>query len=169
LHSLFRLPPDAPSLAAAWSGAAFLPQVESELRSIHLEAAEETRRQRPLCIASGDCCHFERFGHRLYVTGLETAWTLRHLGGPPSWPSLQAGAQRGDCPYLHGGQCSIHSARPLGCRLFFCDPLATAWQQDLSERLLARVRRLHDALSLPYRYGDWRTMLAHFADPAGES
>ena len=53
--------------------------------------------------------------------------------------------------------------RPLGCRIYFCDPRAAGWQEDLSERTLARLRALHDAHDVPYRYGEWRTMLAHFA------
>jgi hypothetical protein len=29
--------------------------------------------------------------------------------------------------------------------------------------MLARLRSVHDAHAVPYRYGEWRTMLAHFA------
>ena len=47
--------------------------------------------------------------------------------------------------------------------IYFCDPRAAGWQEDLSERTLARLRALHDAHDVPYRYGEWRTMLAHFA------
>jgi hypothetical protein len=156
------LPPEARSLAQAWAEAAFDPRVDAELRAIHAACAEEARIQRPLCIASGACCRFETYGHRLYVTGLETAWSLRQLGHTPSPDQLAAAAARGDCPFLAGSLCTAHAARPLGCRVYFCDPLAQLWQQDLSERLLARVRALHDACGAPYRYGDWRTMLAHF-------
>ncbi|NBX31945.1 MAG: DNA-binding response regulator, partial [Planctomycetes bacterium] len=33
----------------------------------------------------------------------------------------------------------------------------------VQQELLARLRALHDAHDVPYRYGEWRTMLAHFA------
>lgn len=135
------------------------------MRALQRAAADETRTQRPLCVASGECCRFERFGHRLYVTGLEAAWTLREIGGAPAPHALREAVERGDCPYLRGSACSIHAARPLGCRLYFCDLRATTWQQDLSERLLQRLKRLHEDVDVPYRYGDWRTMLAHFEDP----
>jgi hypothetical protein len=29
--------------------------------------------------------------------------------------------------------------------------------------MLSRLRALHEAHAVPYRYGEWRTMLAHFA------
>lgn len=164
MHPLLRLPLEAPDLAQTWAEAAFDPRVDAELRAVHAACASEVRAKRPLCIASGDCCRFEAYGHRLYVTGLETAWTLRELGATPSLQEVAGAAARGDCPFLAGSQCGAHAARPLGCRTYYCDPLAQVWQQDLSERLLARVRRLHDDCDIPYRYGDWRTMLAHFAD-----
>ena len=47
-------------------------------------------------------------------------------------------------------------------RAYFCDPRAAGWQEELSERMIARLRSLHDAHGIPYRYGEWRTMLAHF-------
>ena len=44
-----------------------------------------------------------------------------------------------------------------------CDPKAAGWQEELSERMLGRLRALHEAHGIPYRYGEWRAMLAHFA------
>lgn len=163
MHALLLLPPDAADLARTWAEAAFDPRVDAEIRAVHAACASAARTQRPVCIASGACCRFEAYGHRLYVTGLETAWTLRELGTTPSLESVTAAAMRGDCPFLQGSLCGAHTARPLGCRTYYCDPLAQVWQQDLSERLLARIRALHDSCGVPYRYGDWRTMLAHFA------
>lgn len=164
MHPLLRLPPEAPELAQAWADACFDPRVDAEIRAVHAACAAQVAQERPLCIASGQCCRFEAYGHRLHVTGLEAAWSLRQLGAAPAMADLRAAVQRGDCPFLHGSQCGAHAARPVGCRTFYCDPAAQIWQQDLSERLHGRIRALHDALDIPYRYGDWRTMLAYFAD-----
>ena len=57
----------------------------------------------------------------------------------------------------------VTSSKPRTPGIYFCDPRAAGWQEDLSERTLARLRALHDAHDVPYRYGEWRTMLAHFA------
>lgn len=157
------LPPDAAALAASWSEAAWSPAVDAVLRAIHEDMARETLERGPACNASGRCCRFEAWGHQLWVTGLEAAWCLRGAGFAPDRESVLAAARRGDCPFLESGRCSVHAARPVGCRAYFCDPRAAGWQEALSERMLARLRALHDRHGVPYRYGEWRTMLAHFA------
>ena len=157
------LPPDAAELASRWSAAAWAPAVDAALRAVHADMARATVVQRPSCDASGRCCRFEEWGHQLWVTGLEAAWCLRGAGFAPDRESVLAAARRGDCPFLESGRCSVHAARPVGCRAYFCDPRAAGWQEALSERMLASIRALHDEHALPYRYGEWRTMLAHFA------
>ena len=52
--------------------------------------------------------------------------------------------------------------RPLGCRVYFCDRSAQEWQQNLSERMLALVRTVHNEHDIEYRYGEWRSMLSRF-------
>ena len=157
------LPPDAAELAARWAEAAFHPAIDAGIRAIYADAAGETAVLAPTCNASGRCCRFGEWGHLLYVTGLEAAWCLRESGRAPTADEVRAAARRDDCPFLESGLCSVHLARPLGCRAYFCDPKAAGWQEELSERMLARLRALHDAHGVPYRYGEWRTMLAHFA------
>jgi Fe-S-cluster containining protein len=76
---------------------------------------------------------------------------------------LDAARQSGGCPFQVRNLCGVHSIKPLGCRLYFCDKSAQQWQNDLSERLLARIRALHDEQGIEYRYGEWREMLARFA------
>jgi hypothetical protein len=53
----------------------------------------------------------------------------------------------------------VHTIKPLGCRVYFCDPTAQGWQQELSERTLAMVRAIHERHGVPYRYGEWRGLL----------
>ena len=83
-----------------------------------------------------------------------------------SAPTLAASRARGDCPYLVGTLCSVHEIKPLACRTYYCDPTAQDWQQALTERLLAKLRELHDRHAIEYRYGEWRDMLATFTAPA---
>lgn len=125
--------------------------------------ADETRRQRPLCVASGCCCRFEAFGHRLYVTLLEARGVVdrlrRELGRDLDEATIDSAIVRGACPFLVDRTCSVHAIRPFACRTFFCDPEAELWQQELHERMHAQVRALHDEIGEPYRYGEWREML----------
>jgi Fe-S-cluster containining protein len=76
---------------------------------------------------------------------------------------LAAARARGGCPFQVGNLCGVHEIKPLGCRVYFCDRSAQQWQQDLSERLLADIRSLHDRHAIDYRYGEWREMLGMLA------
>jgi Fe-S-cluster containining protein len=164
-------------LATAWLAAAEEPGIVSALESIYTSIAREVERRGPACWASGRCCGFEKAGHRLYVTGLEAAYTVSRLPrrpAPGSLPqlgdraapltpgSLAGAGAGGTCPFLAGHLCGAHAMRPLGCRVYFCDRSAQEWQRDLSERMLAMVRTIHDGHRIEYRYGEWRSMLARF-------
>jgi len=66
---------------------------------------------------------------------------------------------RDACVYQVDGLCSVHPIRPFGCRVYFCAPTSTDWQNDLYERSLERVRAIHEQHGLPYRYMEWRAGL----------
>ena len=70
--------------------------------------------------------------------------------------------QAGTCPFLVDHLCSIHTIRPMGCRVFFCDESATDWQRDLYEQSQARIRAIHETHEIPYEYREWRSLLARF-------
>jgi Fe-S-cluster containining protein len=133
------------------------------LELIYLRTTREIEARAPRCDASGRCCNFEAWGHRLYVTGLEAAYLLTRLAerGVPelTFEAVAAARNAGGCPFQKALLCSVHPVRPLGCRTYYCDPTSTDWQHDLTERQLGAIRALHDAHSLPYRYGEWRGML----------
>ncbi len=72
----------------------------------------------PVCLVSGLCCRFEEYGHTLFVSAPEMAILLADAP-PPSRP-LDDGAT---CPWQDArGRCTAREARPLGCRVYFCDP-----------------------------------------------
>ena len=159
--------PAAADLASAWRLAIREPRVEAAIRAIHDRVAGEVASRRPLCLASGNCCRFEAFGHRLMVVGLEAAWTASQAEVPRlSLPQIEHARREGRCPFLdarEGRLCGIRDARPMPCRTFFCDRAATAWQQELHESCLAELKALHDRFGVPYRYLEWRDALAILA------
>ena len=63
------------------------------------------------------------------------------------------------CPFQSNNLCGVHEIRPFGCRMFFCDPLATEWQKGLYERFHADIKALHESLGVPYFYVEWRAAL----------
>lgn len=124
----------------------------------------------PACWASGRCCRFEQFGHRLYVTGLEAALTVvrLELGGGLAWAGangpldvaqVDAAATAGGCPFQSANLCGVHTIKPVACRVFFCDRTAQTWQSELLERAHGMIRELHDRHAIGYAYAEWRWLL----------
>jgi Fe-S-cluster containining protein len=87
-------------------------------------------------------------------------------GGPEAQSSLGMkyghliAANPGGCPFQTGKLCGVHPIRPFGCRMFFCDATATEWQNQAYERFHAELKTLHDQLSVPYYYVEWRSALS---------
>jgi len=128
------------------------------VRDLYARVQAQIDLRRPICELSGRCCRFEEYGHRLFVTTLEMAVFLQDLeasrraaGGP--WDGT-------GCPFQEGKVCTVHSFRPFGCRMFFCDPTAEDWQREHHERFLTEIKGLHDQLGVPYHYLEWRRALA---------
>lgn len=148
---------DGADMARAWLRAAGRPEVAAELEAIYGMIADQIEARGPACWASGRCCNFGTAGHRLYVTGLEAAYTLRRA--PVTGVEMEDAGRRDGCPYQRANLCGVHGVKPLGCRVYFCDRSAQRWQEELSERALALVRGLHDRAGVEYRYGEWRALL----------
>ncbi len=143
-----------------------------ELETVYRNFQSQLDQRRPRCDVSGRCCRFEDYGHRLFVTTIELAAFAM---------SQQAAINRGTdtvgacvvvagvvaagswdgtgCPYQLAGRCSVHFDRPFGCRVYFCDPTSTGWQEQQYESVHAQVKRLHEALEVPYFYVEWREAL----------
>ncbi|MCC6661081.1 MAG: hypothetical protein IT437_09375 [Phycisphaerales bacterium] len=149
--------------AHLWLEAAARPEVAAELEAVYAYIAAAVESRGPRCWVSGRCCNFGAHGHRLYVTGLEAAYTLLRAerDGAPALDTglLHAALGRGGCPYQVGGLCGAHGVRPSGCRVYFCDHTAQDWQRDLSERSLRLIRDLHDRHGVGYRYAEWSGLL----------
>jgi len=169
-------------LAQHWLARAGDADVARALRRVYAIVAGEVHLRAPVCNQSGRCCHFDAWDHRLYATGLETAFTLLNVPSPsghgaeatpPSASAspapdsltptaLAAARARGGCPFQFGTLCTVHTVRPLGCRLYYCDPAWQPWQESLAERTHAAIREIHDEHDIEYRYGEWRDMLGMF-------
>jgi hypothetical protein len=110
------------------------------------------------CSACGNCCDFDAFDHRLYVTGPELRYLAANLGGE----NIRA-MPAGRCPYNVDGKCSVYEHRFAGCRIFCCEG-DVDFQSELSESVLARLKSTSTEFHIPYRYLDLATALNTFAD-----
>lgn len=140
--------------------------VRESINAIYRDLADEIAVENPRCSASGACCRFEQYGHRMFVTTMEMAVFVEDFSqrAPPEpagrLPVIRLMPEPGACPFQCLGLCGVHPIRPFGCRVFFCDPDSTQWQHSAYERYHARLRDLHDLAGVPYLYVEWREALS---------
>ena len=134
--------------------AATHPALRAAVARVYENLQREIDARKPVCTASGRCCRFEEFGHRLYVTTIELAAFVGQLAERPTNPNSGGG-----CPFQVNGLCSVHTIRPFGCRVFFCDATSDDWQHQQYERFHAELKRLHDEFDVAYHYVEWRDAL----------
>jgi Fe-S-cluster containining protein len=119
-----------------------------ELREIYARLDAEVARLAPVCRISGRCCRFGEYGHTLFLSAPEFEHLLREAPAPAR--ALDDGQT---CPWQdQHGRCTAREARPLGCRVFFCDPAYQDAAPGLSEQYLAELRRLADRHRLSWSY-----------------
>src|SRR5947209_14563151 len=83
---------------------------------LYQEVDRDVARAGPVCVASGRCCRFKEYGHTLFLSNLE-AEVLRAAA-----PAYVQPVSRDFCPFQVEGLCTARGPRPLGCRIYFCDP-----------------------------------------------
>ncbi len=132
-------PPDDPDWAGAFEA----------LEALYATLDEELPRWEFTCSASGNCCDFDSYGHRLYVTALEAEYFFRNA------PPERANDDPRQCPaWGEDRLCQARDARMLGCRTYYCPPYPCGVPEDLHERYGERVKSLHERFRIPYAYKD---------------
>lgn len=116
------------------------------LVALYDDLAAEIAAAAPVCDLSGRCCRFKEYGHTLFISRPE-AELLLEQGLPPGSTVDEAG-----CPFQIGGLCTARERRPLGCRVYFCDPRYAGKGEALTERYLARLKQMHEATGTPWEY-----------------
>src|SRR5688572_29487653 len=92
--------------------------ITDAVAAILAEADADIAARKPVCRASGRCCKFEEYGHRLYVTAAEMAYFEKHETREGKHETTEDGraavslpqffasdAPRG-CPYQVDGLCT---------------------------------------------------------------
>jgi len=100
----------------------------------------------PVCVASGRCCRFKEYGHTLFVSNLEADVLL--AAAPPYDGPVTADY----CPFQQGNLCTAREPRPLGCRVYYCDPNYQETGNRISEVYLRRLKDLADAEGVAWHY-----------------
>jgi hypothetical protein len=111
----------------------------------------------PVCIASGRCCRFKEYGHTLFVSNFEAEVLLA------SAPPYELPVSADFCPFQKENLCTAREPRPLGCRIYYCDPGYQETANRITEDALAQLKRLADEHCVEWRYAP----LHHFLNNAG--
>ena len=125
-----------------------LAEIRDELRALYRELDAAVAMTGPACQLSGRCCRFKDYGHTLFLSAPEALLLVADAPQPPG--QLDNGQS---CPWQDvRGRCSARDARPLGCRVFFCDPSFETHAPELSETFLARLKQLARSHDWPWNY-----------------
>jgi hypothetical protein len=121
---------------------------DTELRALYADLDADVAGLGPVCQLSGRCCRFKEYGHTLFVSTAEVQLLLRRA--PVPGRRLDRGET---CPWQDArGHCTARECRPLGCRVYYCDPAYERFAYDLSERYIARLKALAVEHESPWNY-----------------
>ena len=121
---------------------------------LYREVDREVAAAGPVCVSSGRCCRFKEYDHTLFVSSLEADVLL--AAAPPYDP---AGVTADFCPFQDGNLCTAREPRPLGCRVYYCDPSYTEKCHEISEKYLRRLKELADEHGVGWNYAPLHTFL----------
>jgi hypothetical protein len=113
----------------------------------------------PVCVASGRCCRFKEYGHTLFLSNLEAEVLL--AAAPPYEQPVSADF----CPFQKGNLCTAREPRPLGCRVYYCDPAYQETGNRITEEALGRLKELARDAGVEWRYAPLHTFLNRPDDP----
>jgi hypothetical protein len=136
------------------------PDLEAQLRAVYDQVDREVARLGPVCELSGRCCRFAEYGHTLFVSTLEIRYLI--AGAPDPARPLDRGET---CPWQDRlGRCTARDARPLGCRVFYCDPTYQESAHEISEQFIKVLKKITQRWSLAWSYAPLHDHLSRERD-----
>jgi Fe-S-cluster containining protein len=135
-------------------------ELRRQVLELYAEVEREVAAAGPVCVASGRCCRFAEWGHTLFLSNLEAAVLLEDA------PAYQRPVSSEFCPFQKDKLCTAREPRPLGCRVYFCDPNYQATAQQITEKYVRRLKELAKSHGVPWRYAPLHHFLNHPEDAA---
>lgn len=135
-------------------------EIHRRVLELYSEVDASVQAAGPHCDASGRCCRFKEWGHVLYVSALE-AEVLLESAPPYSQP-----VSPDFCPFQKDNMCMAREPRPLGCRIYFCDPAYQETGNAIMEGALRRLKELTSEVGRDWRYAPLHIFLNEATHPA---
>ena len=138
-------------------------ELRRQVLELYKEVDQAVAAAGPLCVASGRCCRFKEYGHVLFVSNLEADVLL--AGAPP----YERPVSPDFCPFQKDKLCTAREPRPLGCRVFYCDPSYQETGSRITEAYLKQLKQLAEAHGVGWRYAPLHHFLNHPEEAAGNT
>ncbi len=120
--------------------------LRSAILKLYADVDREVAAAGPVCVASGRCCRFKEWGHTLFLSSLEAEVLLAQA------PGYDKPVAEDFCPFQKEKLCTAREPRPLGCRVYFCDPNYQAKSHEITEKYVRKLKDLAAAHEVPWRY-----------------
>lgn len=120
--------------------------VKRKVLELYADVDRQVAAAGPVCVASGKCCRFKEYGHVLYMSGLEAEVLL------DSAPAYESPVSTDFCPFQKNNLCTAREPRPLGCRIYYCDPAYQQTANQLTEDSLHRLKELCESEGIDWEY-----------------
>lgn len=129
------------------------PDVNERVSAIYAAIDAAVAAAGPKCDSSGRCCRFKEYGHTLFISQLEADVLLA------SAPPYEKPVSSDFCPFQKENLCTAREPRPLGCRVYFCDPAYQETGNQITETYLRELKQLADEFDLGWRYAPLHVFL----------
>jgi hypothetical protein len=133
-----------------------------QVLDLYTEVAQAVASAGPVCVASGRCCRFKEYGHTLFLSNLEAEVLLAGA------PAYQRPVSADFCPFQRDKLCTAREVRPLGCRIYYCDPSYQETGNRISEKYLQQLKALAEEKGIAWRYAPLHHFLNHPAEAFGQ-
>ncbi len=120
--------------------------VRSRVFKLYDSADAEIRSHGPVCVASGKCCRFAEYGHTLFLSHLEADVLLSGAS------AYETPTDKSFCPFQVDKLCTAREHRPLGCRVYYCDPNYAGKAEPITEKYLDQLKELSQEFDLGWSY-----------------
>ncbi len=139
------------------------PDVRRAVREVYAATDAAVQTAGPRCDSSGRCCRFTEYGHTLFISQFEAELLLE------SAPAYDQPVTRDGCPFQVDNLCTARDARPLGCRIYFCDPTYQETGNQITEDAIAQLKRIADEHDTGWRYAPLHVYLNEAKRPTAVS
>ena len=136
------------------------PDVRQRVLDVYAAADAAVAAASPKCDASGRCCHFKEYGHTLFISQFEADILLETA------PAYAKPVTADGCPFQVNDLCTARADRPLGCRVYFCDPTYEETGNRITEESLAKLKRIADEHDAGWMYAPLHVFLNAAERPA---